>query len=100
LICSDVVKASVDFATKSASPPRSLGKELEFPEPIDMDYNSKAVQTNDKYAVSTDAINKRTLTPEALSTVQSHIKQLRNMAEGGTISIGDAVNLAILEEVV
>lgn len=64
-----------------------------------MDYNTKPVSSNAKYTSTGEAVNTRTLTPEALTTVNAHIKQLRGFAEAGTISIGDAVNLAILEEV-
>eukprot|EP01039_Chlorochromonas_danica_P003866 gene3866-4223_t len=37
------VKASVDFATKSLPPPKSLAKELEYPDPPNTDYNQRTV---------------------------------------------------------
>lgn len=88
----DVVKKSIEFATKSAPPPRDLAKELEYPDAPDTDYNLRTVPA--EYT----AITQRTLDPKALANLQTHINTLRGNAVAGTISIGDAVNLAILEE--
>lgn len=89
-----IVKNSVDFSLKSAMPPRSLAKQLEYPDKPDTDYNQKTVP-----AVYAD-ITKRIVDPAALANVETHIKSMQAQATAGTISIGDAVNLAILEEMV
>lgn len=91
---SAVVKKSVEFATKSSPPPRTLAKELEYPDAPNTDYNLREVPT--EFA----AITKRSIDPKALQNVQSYITQLQQQSNAGTLSIGDAVNLAILEEMV
>merc|ERR1719393_1114506 len=68
------VKEAVDFASASPKPEASLAKELEVP--------------------------KRTLDPAALQECEALIEKLRGMGTDGTITIGDAVNLAILEEMI
>ncbi|EKX42366.1 hypothetical protein GUITHDRAFT_164161 [Guillardia theta CCMP2712] len=85
-------KDAVDFANKSPAPPATLAKELEFPDPPSTDYNQRPAPAG------ADEINKRILDPEALSNCQAHISQLREKAQAGQITIGDALNLAILEE--
>lgn len=89
---SDIVKKSVDFATKSAPPPRDLAKELEYPDAPNTDYNLRTVPADHS------TISQRIVEPKALANLQAHITTLRGNAVAGTISIGDAVNLAILEE--
>jgi TPP-dependent pyruvate/acetoin dehydrogenase alpha subunit/pyruvate/2-oxoglutarate/acetoin dehydrogenase E1 component len=91
---SSVVKASVDFALKSEFPPKSLAKELEYPDKPDTDFNTRTVP--ESYL----AITKRVIDPKARETMDAHIATLRGYATAGTISIGDAVNLAILEEMI
>ena len=86
------VKASVDFALQSPFPPASLAKELEYPDVPNTDYNLKQVPSHYK------DITKSIIEPKALETLEAHIKTLRNNAVVGTMTIGDAVNLAILEE--
>ncbi|GFH59203.1 precursor of dehydrogenase pyruvate dehydrogenase E1, alpha and beta subunits [Chaetoceros tenuissimus] len=86
------VKAAVKFADESSMPPVELAKELEYPDAPDTDYNQKEAPA---YA---DAVNARTISPEQMETVQAHISALRAKAEAGEISIGDAINLAIHEE--
>lgn len=88
------VKASVDFATKSSPPPKSLAKELEYPDPPSTDYNQRTVP--EEY----ETITKRTVDPKALANVQTYIEQLQSNSKAGTLTIGDAINLAILEEMV
>jgi len=86
------VKRSLDFAKASEAPPRELAKQLEFPDPANTDYNAKVAPAN------ADAITRATVAPEKLAAVEAHIKDLRQKATDGVISIGDALNLAILEE--
>jgi 2-oxoisovalerate dehydrogenase E1 component len=86
------VKSAVDFATKSAPPPKGLAKELEYPDAPDTDYNKRSLPA--KFA----DITRRTVSHSKLHTVEEHIKQLRKHSDEGTMTIGDAVNLAVLEE--
>jgi len=86
------VKAAVKFADESPMPPVELAKELEFPDAPDTDYNLK------KAPEFADEINARTISPEQMSNIEEHLAALRAKAEAGEISIGDAINLAIHEE--
>jgi pyruvate/2-oxoglutarate/acetoin dehydrogenase E1 component/TPP-dependent pyruvate/acetoin dehydrogenase alpha subunit len=86
------VKKCVQFADESPMPPVELAKELEFPDKPDTDYN---LREGPAFA---DAVNGRTISPEKMQTIQAHIASLRAKAEAGEISIGDAINLAIHEE--
>lgn len=86
------VKASVEFALKSEFPPRSLAKELEYPDKPSTNYNERTVP--DYYKDITSNI----VDASAKEVFNNHIKTLRGLATAGTITIGDAVNLAILEE--
>jgi TPP-dependent pyruvate/acetoin dehydrogenase alpha subunit/pyruvate/2-oxoglutarate/acetoin dehydrogenase E1 component len=86
------VKAAVDFATKSSPPPKGLAKELEYPDAPDTNYNTRPAPAQ------AEEITKRTLSADKLATVQEHIKQLRKNSDDGVMTIGDAVNLAVLEE--
>jgi hypothetical protein len=90
----EIVKASVDFSLKSPMPPRDLAKKLEYPDIPSTDYNLKTVPS--EFA----EITKKTVDPTALANAESYIKTLQASGAAGTISIGDAVNLAILEEMV
>lgn len=89
-----ITKKSVDFSLNSQMPPASLAKELEYPDKPDTDYNLKTVPA--EY----EAITKKIVEPKAMADCQALISNLRAQGEAGTISIGDAVNLAILEEMV
>ena len=91
---SDVVKNSVDFSLKSQMPPAELAKQLEYPDAPNTDYNKKDVPS--EFA----EITKRTVDPAALDNVNKYIANLQALGTAGTITIGDAVNLAILEEMV
>jgi len=86
------VKKSVEFAEKSPMPPVELAKELEFPDAPDTDYN---LREGPAFA---DAVNARTISPEKMKVIQDHIASLQAKAKAGEISIGDAINLAIHEE--
>ena len=89
------MKRAIDFAKASEAPPAELAKQLEFPDPADTDYNQKASTT---FSGDAAAVTKATTEPEALATCEAHIASLRKEATDGTLSIGDALNLAILEE--
>jgi TPP-dependent pyruvate/acetoin dehydrogenase alpha subunit/pyruvate/2-oxoglutarate/acetoin dehydrogenase E1 component len=86
------VKESVEFADKSPMPPVELAKELEFPDVPDTDYNLREAPA------FADEVNARTISADQMSTIQEHMASLRAKAEAGEISIGDAINLAIHEE--
>lgn len=86
------VKAAVKFADESSMPPVELAKELEYPDDPDTDYNLKETPAY------TDAVNARTISTEQMDTVQEHIAALRAKSDAGELSIGDAINLAIHEE--
>ena len=88
------VKEAVNFAKNSPEPPASLAKELEFPDAPDTDYNDRPVRADAEAitAASTDA--------GAIARCEEHIAGLKEKAAAGMITIGDAVNLAILEEMV
>jgi 2-oxoisovalerate dehydrogenase E1 component len=86
------VKESVVFADKSPMPPVELGKKLEFPDCPEMDYNTR------KGPEWADEVDKRTSSSEKMETIQAHIAVLRGKAKTGEISIGDAINLAVHEE--
>jgi len=86
------VKAAVKFADESPMPPVELAKELEYPDAPDTDYNTKPAPA------FADAVNARTISTEQMDTINAHIDGLREKAKAGEISIGDAINLAIHEE--
>jgi TPP-dependent pyruvate/acetoin dehydrogenase alpha subunit/pyruvate/2-oxoglutarate/acetoin dehydrogenase E1 component len=86
------VKECVKFADSSPMPPVELAKELEFPDKPDTDYN---LRQGPSFA---DEVNKRTISPEKMETIQAHVEALQAKAKAGEISIGDAINLAIHEE--
>lgn len=86
------VKKCVEFADKSPMPPVELAKQLEFPDAPDTDYN---MRQGPSWA---DDVNQRTISPEKMATIKAHIAALEDKARQGQISIGDAINLAIHEE--
>jgi TPP-dependent pyruvate/acetoin dehydrogenase alpha subunit len=86
------VKKAVDFAEQSPMPPVELAKQLEFPDAPDTDYNKRA---GPAWA---EDVNARTISSEKMETIQKHIEALQNKAKMNDISIGDAINLAIHEE--
>ena len=87
-----IVKDAIDFAKASDPPPASLAKELEFPDPAGTDYNQRPAPAG------AEATLEATVGKEELDTVKAHIATLRQNSADGTLSIGDALNLAILEE--
>jgi 2-oxoisovalerate dehydrogenase E1 component len=86
------VKGAVKFADESPMPPMELAKQLEYPDAANTDYNAKKAPD---YA---DDVNSRTISPDQMSVVKDHIAALQEKARAGDISIGDAINLAIHEE--
>merc|ERR1712087_505109 len=86
------VKKSLDFAKASAPPPRELAKELEFPDAPATDYNTRSPPAD------AEVITAKTVDAEALAVLDAHISSLQSLAKEGSISIADAVNLAVLEE--
>jgi len=87
-----IVADAVKFADLSPAPPAGLAKELEFPTPVETDYNSIGEP------LFAGAVNKRTISAEQMDAVRAHLSALRNKAEAGDITISEAVNLAIHEE--
>ena len=90
----DIVKKSLEFASNSQPPPANLAKQLEFPDPPNTDYNLRLVSPE------FEAITKKTVDPIALKICDQYISKLKADAVSGIITIGDAVNLAILEEMI
>lgn len=86
------VKKAVEFAEQSPMPPVELAKQLEFPDPPETDYNARA---GPAWA---DAVNARTISAEKMAAVLAHVEALQATATAGDLSIGDAINLAIHEE--
>jgi hypothetical protein len=64
---------------------------LEYPDSPDTDYNNRAPPAQ------AAALTAQTVDARNLQQVHAHIDSLRALALAGTITIGDAVNLAILE---
>jgi len=89
-----VVKEAVAFAKESPPPPRELAKELEFPDPADTDYNTREV------ASDSEAITQRSVDAAKLAECQERIAMLQQQAKDPGLNVGDALNLAILEEMV
>jgi TPP-dependent pyruvate/acetoin dehydrogenase alpha subunit/pyruvate/2-oxoglutarate/acetoin dehydrogenase E1 component len=88
----DIVKDAVDFSQQAPFPPKELAKELEYPDKPDTDYNARAVPAE------AASITAKTIDPTALQMLQAHIEALRKQSTLGQLTIGDAVNLAVLEE--
>jgi len=86
------IKKCVEFADKSPMPPVELAKQLEFPDVPDTDYNTKEVPA------WAEDVTKRVIAPEKMENIQAHVAALQERARAGEISIGDAINLAIHEE--
>lgn len=87
-----IVKASVEFATKSKVPPRTLAKDLEYPDKTDTDYNSRQIPP------SLRTIAESIISEDKRNSLNAHIQSLHSLSKQNSITIGDAVNLAILEE--
>ena len=79
-------------ADKSPTPPAELVEELEHPGAPDADHNPKPAPA---YAA---AVNARAISSDKMETITARIDGLREKAKAGEISIGDAVDLAVREE--
>jgi len=88
------VQQAVKFADASPPPPSDLAKKLEYPDPANTDFNTRSVPAD--FA----DITKKTVDPQALAGVQALIDTLHANAKAGNLVLGDAVNLAILEEMI
>lgn len=93
----DEVQKALDFADASPPPPPSLAAELEYPDPNgQVDYSAREPEMGLAKAMET---TKRIIEPKTLAGVEKRIADLRAMCDTPQgISIGDAVNLAVLEE--
>lgn len=87
-----IINDALNFAEKSPEPNADLAKELEYPTPAGADYN---VVSPPSFA---EIINKRTISSDQMTNFNSHIDELREKAIEGHITIAEAVNLAIHEE--
>ena len=92
---SAVVKEAVAFAKESPPPPRELAKELEFPDPADTDYNTREV-ASDSEVITQRSVDAR----QAARSARKRIAMLQQQAKDPGLNVGDALNLAILEEMV
>jgi len=88
----EIVDDALKYADSSLEPPADLARGLEFPTSIDTDYNSLE---RPSFA---NMVNKRTISPAKYDAINTHMAALRNKAENGEITISEAVNLAIHEE--
>ncbi len=88
------VREAVTFSKNGKEPSPDLAAKLEYPDPPNTDYNEKSAPADAKEVLS------RTVKPKTLEKAEKHIEDLHKRAVGGKISIGDATNLAILEEMV
>ena len=83
---------AVKFADESPFPPAELAAELEYKDDPDTDYNLKELPEH------LQGLSTKLLSEEQLSTITARIDGLRTLAQEGKITIADALNLAILEE--
>ena len=65
---------------------------MEYPDPADTDYNGRPA------AADAAAVTARSVSPAQQQALDAHLQALRALSEAGAITIGDAVNLAVLEE--
>jgi pyruvate/2-oxoglutarate/acetoin dehydrogenase E1 component len=93
------VRKALEFANASPPPPPTLAAELEYPDPTGtVDYSKREPEMG---VAKAEEVTKATVPAETLTALKGRIDALRAMASAPTgISIGDAVNLAILEEMV
>ncbi|CAL6405370.1 unnamed protein product [Bathycoccus prasinos] len=93
----DEVKRALDFADASPPPPPSLAAELEYPDPNgQVDYSQREPEMGLAKAQET---TKKIVDPNTLAGLEKRIADLRGLCDTPQgISIGDAVNLAVLEE--
>ena len=85
------------FAEASPPPPPGLAAELEYPDPSGkVDYSKREPVEG---LASAQAVTERIIPADTLKALKARIEALRAMCtDPRGISIGDAVNLAILEE--
>ena len=95
----DEVAKALAFANASPPPPKDLAAKLEYPDPTgEVDYSAREPEMGLELAA---AVTKATVPEATLTALAARIDALRAMAGSDAgISIGDAVNLAILEEMV
>ena len=91
---SAVVKGAVAFAKASPPPPRELAKELEYPDAPDTDYNARPAPAD------SPALAAASVDGAALAECEARIATLQAAGKAEGLNIGDALNLAILEEMV
>ena len=91
---SAVVKDAVAFAKASPPPPRSLAKELEYPDAPSTDYNLREAPAGAR------AVTEKSVAPDKLAACEARVADLQEAARTTGLNIGDALNLAILEEMV
>jgi len=91
------VQRALDFANNSPPPPPGLAAELEYPDPSGkVDYSAREPAEG---LASATAVTEKIVPAETLKALKARIEALRAMCvDPKGISIGDAVNLAILEE--
>ena len=91
------VQRALAFADASPPPPANLAAELEYPDPSGkVDY---AAREPVEGLASAEAVTEKIVPAETLAALKARIEALRAMClDPRGISIGDAVNLAILEE--
>lgn len=87
-----IVNDATAFADSSPEPNADLAKDLEYPTPHNTDYNSIV---SPSFA---EVINQKTISSQQMERVNDHIDALMKKAEDGLITIAEAVNLAIHEE--
>jgi pyruvate/2-oxoglutarate/acetoin dehydrogenase E1 component/TPP-dependent pyruvate/acetoin dehydrogenase alpha subunit len=87
-----IINDALSFAEKSPEPNPDLAKELEYPTPAGADYNAVSPP------LFAEIVNKRTISSDQMENINSHIDALREKAIQGHITIAEAVNLAIHEE--
>lgn len=90
-----LVKRAVEFAKNSPPPPRELAKQLEYPDPPETDYSQRT-----SCLANAAEITKRSVAPVRLQACYERIEMLRQQGTTVGITVGDAVNLAVLEEMV
>jgi len=86
------VKKAIKFADNSPMPPVELADKLAYPDPINTDYNSCPPP---EFAAE---VNARTIGPDQMAALNEYMKKLYLKANSGEISICEAINLAIHEE--
>jgi hypothetical protein len=87
-----VVKDAINYADESPNPPENLAKELEYPTPLGKDYNAHPAPT------FSESVNQRTISSDQMQAIEKHLEDLRAKGKTGQLTISEAVNLAVHEE--